>query len=104
MVAQHEEIGHAHVCDQPGLFLLAEGHAFIAVIGQRAQHKRALLADGQQAILLRRHRHAGTRVGVDHALRIGPRFMHGAVNDEARRVYGEGRVHEFVAAQVHLDE
>ena len=82
----------------------AKGYALIAVIGQRTQNKGALLADGQQALLLRCHGHACTRVGVDHALHIGPGFMHGAVNDEACGVHGKRRLHELVAGHVHLDQ
>ena len=89
MVAQHEEIGVAHICDQARLLVFAKGHALIGVISQRTEHKSALLADGQQALLLRRHRHACARVGVDHALHIGPRLMHSAVDDKTCRVHGK---------------
>lgn len=58
MVAQHEVVGLAQVGLQARLFFVAEGHAFVGVVGQRAQHEGALLADGQDAALLRAHGHA----------------------------------------------
>ena len=96
--------GLAQVCLQARLFFVAKGHAFVLVVRQRAQHKGALLADGQHAVLLCAHGHASTRVGVQHAARLGPRLVHGAVDHEACRVYGEGRLMQFGALHVHLDQ
>ena len=53
---------------------------------------------------MRAHAHAGAGVGVHHAAGVGPRFVHGAVNDEACGVHREGRVVQLVALHVHLDQ
>ena len=89
---------------QAGLFLIAEGHAFIPVVGQRAEHKGRLLADWQHAALLRADGHASAGVGVDDTTSVFTRFMHGAVDHKAGRVDGEGRVDQLVALLVHFDQ
>ena len=104
MVAQHQEIGGAQVGLQARFLVIPKGHALVGVVRQRGQHKGGLLADGQHATGLRADAYARTRVGVQHAARVFPRFVHGAVDHKARRVDREGRVGELVALLVDLDQ
>ena len=43
VVAQDHEIGVAKIGLQAGLFVLAQGHAFVVVVGQAGQREQALL-------------------------------------------------------------
>jgi hypothetical protein len=104
MVAQHEACGAAEVCLQTRLFIFTHGDAFIVVIGERRQHECRLLADRQDAALLRAHRDAGARVGVQHAADILASRMNAAVNDETSRIDRVRAVAELVAALVDLDQ
>ena len=104
MVAQHEEVFVAQIGLQARLFLGPEGHAFVGMVGQRAEYKGGLLRYRQHAARLRAHRHASARVRVQHAMRIVSGFMHSAVNHKTRRIHRKRRVHEFVALHVYLHQ
>ena len=74
------------------------------MVGQRGQHKRALLADGQHAVRLRTHGYPGPGVGVQHATGVGPRLVYRAVDHKARWVDRERAVVQLVALHVHLHQ
>src|SRR5436309_4094143 len=64
----------------------------------------------QHALLQRRHRHAGERVRVDHAMNVGLRRVNRAVDDEAGEVEGVVEplrpigLPQHLAFEVHLDQ
>ena len=104
MVFEHQKIGLPQVGLQARLFLVFERNALVIMVGQGGQDKRALLADGQDAMLLSAHADPGAGVRVKHAAGIGACLMHGAVNDKASRVDGVGVVANFVALHVDFDQ
>ena len=104
VIAQHQEIGRAQIGLQAQLFFVVNGHALVAMVGQRSQHKRALLADGQHAVRLCAHGYARPGVGVQYTTGIGPRLVHRAVDHKARRIDRKGAVVQLVALHVHLDQ
>ncbi|MNZ44490.1 hypothetical protein D3C78_621220 [compost metagenome] len=83
---------------------MVERHAFIGVVGQTGKHEQRLLADRQNTLLLRRHRHPRSRVGVEHADDIVTGFMHGTVDGVTRRIDLVRTVHQLVAGLIHLDQ
>ena len=104
MIAQHQIVGVAQVFLQACFFIVTDGYAFIALVGQGGQHKRALLTDGQDAVSLGADCHACAGMGVQDTSGIFANLVHCAVNYKAGRIDGEGVVVEFVALHVHLDQ
>src|SRR5207302_917498 len=69
MVAQDHRLGGlAEVARHAAALIHLERDALVVVVGDLLLHHHRVLADGQQAALVRRHRHAGARVGVEHAV------------------------------------
>ena len=64
------------------LLFFVRRDALVVVIGDLGVHAHRVLADRQQAALHRRHRDAGAGVCVDHAVDLGTRGVHAAVDDE----------------------
>jgi hypothetical protein len=104
MVFQHHEVGVAQICLQTGFFVIPERDAFVAVIGQGRQHKRALLADRRDTALLSTDRRTGSGVHVNHALNLGACLMNRVVNDKPRRIQRKRAVLQLVALHVDLDQ
>ena len=104
VVAQHQEVRIAQVGLQARLLFVAEGHAFVVVIGQRSQHEGGLLVIGRMP-----HFCALTatpaRVCVCSTHWTSSRAScTRAVDDEAGRVDREGRVDQLVALLVDLHQ
>jgi hypothetical protein len=78
--------------------------AFIVVVRKLAQDDRGLLRDWQQTALLRRHTDARARMGVQHTAGVFTHFMHGAMNDEARRVHFIRCGQQRTALHIDLDQ
>ena len=83
---------------------MVERDTFVSVIAQAGQDEQRLLADRQNALLLRRHRDTGRRMGVQHAHHVVTHFMHGAVDGVSRRIDLVGAVHQLVAGLIDLDQ
>ena len=87
------------------LLILVERDAFVVVVGDLGVHPHRVLADRQQPALHRRDGDRGPRVRMDHAVDLGPRVMHAAVDDEAGFVHAHAeRIVEHLAVPVDLDE
>ena len=94
----------AQVAHQVFLLPEIEGDAFVVVIGNLREPHRSL-RDRQKAAFHRRHRHAGDRVCVDHAIHLVPCSMDAAVHDVTGLVdVVLGRIEQDVAGKVELDE
>ena len=63
-----------------------------------------MLRDGKQPRPLRRDGDTVQRVSMEHAPGVVPRGVDGAVNDEAGRVHGEGRILQLVSVHIDLDQ
>ena len=82
-----------------------ERDAFVVVVAEHAVHAQGMLTQGQQAGFLGGHGNPGARVGVDHAVHLGPRLVHAAVDDEAGAVHAQpGGIVDHVAVLVDLDQ
>ena len=92
------------VGDQPAALVRIERDALEVVIDHALVELQRPLVARLQPTRQRRHRHARHRVRMQHACRVVPRRMHGAVDGEAGRVHVERRVVEDAAFEVDLDE
>jgi hypothetical protein len=93
------EIGH-----QPLALADIVGDAFEVMVGDVEEPHRGL-RQRQQSAFHRRHRHAGRRMGMRHAVDVVPRHVDGAVDDEACGVDAIVRgVEEHVAVDIDLDQ
>jgi signal transduction histidine kinase len=104
MVAQDEPRVFAEIGHEARLLVVAEGDAFVVVVAERGEGDGRLLRDGQEAVLLRRHRDAGRRVDVEDAGDVAARRVDGAVDHEAGRVHRIRARLELLAARVDLHE
>ncbi len=101
MVTQDHEVGVAQVGLQARFFIVAQGHAFVVVVGQAGQREQALLRQGQQTFLLGGHGDAGGGVGVHDAGGIVAHRVDGAVDGETGRVDVVIAVVELVTFLIH---
>ncbi|MNS72100.1 hypothetical protein D3C72_1055000 [compost metagenome] len=83
---------------------MVQRQAFVAVIGDLMLQQAGVLADRQQAVLLRRHAHAVHRVQVDDEPGVLARRMDRRMNGEARRIDEAGRLLNDVAVQIDLHQ
>ena len=105
VIAQDHHIEAAEVAHQALLLVQIQRDAFVVVIGDAIPVAHRVLGQGQQALLLRRHRQPGLGVGVHHAGDIGPRPMHRAVDHITGLVDAvTGGVLDDLAIQRHLDQ
>ena len=85
-MAQDHGVVVAEVAHQPVALVEVERDAFVVVVAGAAEELHRHLVQRQQALLLRRHRHAGRGVAVHDALRIVARHVHRRMDGEARIV------------------
>ena len=104
MVAQEHDVLVAEVGDEPLLLLVVERDALVVVIGEARDRDHRVLADRQQAVLLRGHGDAGVGVEVHDEMRIVARLVDRRMDGEAGRIDEVGRVLEDRAIEVDLDQ
>ena len=104
MIAQYHRVAVAEVLDQALALLQVQRGAFVVVIGDVAEAHARLRDVAHEAAFHRGHRHAGQRVGVDHAIDVVARRVHRAVNHVAGLVDTVvGGVENDFAVDVDLD-
>jgi hypothetical protein len=105
VVAQDHRGVSAQVAHEALLLVEVDRRAFIVVVPDVAEEHR-ILRERQQAALERRDGHAGGRVGVDHAVDVMARLVHGAVDHEAGQVdaVAGARIQHQLAVEVDLDQ
>ena len=105
MVAQNHRKLVVQIRLQTRLLIEIKRDAFVVVIRQAIVKAHRVLADVEQAAGLRRHRDAGTGVGVNHTLHILPYPVYGAVDHIACFIDAKtGFVFEDIAVKVHLHQ
>ncbi|MNT46403.1 hypothetical protein D3C72_1830410 [compost metagenome] len=104
MVAQQHQRLVAQVGHQPLALVVVQRQPFIAVIGDLMLQQAGVLADRQQAVLLRRHPHPVHRVQVDDELGVLARGVDRRVDGETGGIDEAGRVLNDVAVQIDLHQ
>ena len=105
VIAQNHDELVAEVGDQALALVEIERDALVVMVGEAIGELHRPLIERQQSLLLTGHRDAGDGVGVQHADRVGPRRVHGAVNGEAGRIDAEAqRVVDDVAVDIDGDQ
>ena len=104
MVPQEQQRLVPEIGDDAFPLVQVQGDALVIMIGEALGHQQGVLADRQQAVLLRRDADTGIGVKVHDAQGVLPRGMDRRVDGETRRIDEVGRLLHDVAVQIDLDE
>ena len=104
VIAQDHQILVAEIGAEPRALVHVDRHAFEFVVRHVRSAGQRGLADRQQAVLLRRHRHAVVGVQVDDAVHVGARLMDRAVNDKTRVVERVLRRQQDIAFLIQFEQ
>jgi hypothetical protein len=104
VVAQHQRVVRSQVAHQPLALARFQRHAFVVVEGRVALVAHRELAQRREAVGHGRNGGARVRMRVQHAQRIGPPRVNGAVDHEAGLVHFSLGVVHLVAVQVDLHQ
>ena len=94
----------AKIRHQSSALVVVQRHPLIAVIGDLMLQQAGILAQRQQAFLLRRHADPGDRVQMDHVMGVLPCAMDGGMDGETGRIDETGRLLDDVPVKIDLDQ